>query len=413
MKTKIQILFVLLLFATCSLSAQSTRTKSLENQRNVLLIEINNTNQLLSENKKSTGNLLNRLSLIAQQIIARRKLVEVLAKEMKELNQEIALKERQIADLEKNLQQKKENYAASVRKIYRNKNNQDQLLFILSADDFAQSFRRILYLKKYTNWQQKQAEDIVVEQNRLNQEKEILEKNKKEKEILAGLKKNEEQELQKEESSKKTEVANLQKNAKKLQADLAKKQKQAATLNKEIEKIIKEEVAAANKAATTQPNTQRKAATTGGYAMTREEQALSANFESNRGKLPFPLKGNYKIVGRFGQQRHENVKNVVINNNGIEIETTAGNMAKAVFDGVVTRVFVLPGFQTSVIVRHGNYLTLYSYLDQVIVKQGDKVKTGQDLGRIYTDKEKGNSTVLHFELWKEQSKLNPEPWLYK
>ena len=410
---KVQLIFILLLLLSFTLSAQSVRTKELENQRNILLIDIANTNQLLSENKKSVSTILNRLTLVAQQITSRKKLVDVLAKEMEVLNEEIAFKERQIANLEKSLQQKKENYAAGIRKIYRNKNNHDQLLFILSADDFAQSFRRMLYLKEYTNWRKKQAEEIVLEQNRLTQEKETLEKNKKEKEVLASLKRNEEKELQKEEGTRKTEMANLQRNARQLQANLTKKQKQAATLNKEIERIIKEEVAAAQKAVTSQPNTQRQAATAGGYAMTREEQALSANFESNRGRLPFPLKGNYKIVSRFGQQQYGNLKNVVYNNNGIEIETTPGNMAKAVFDGVVTRVFVVPGFQNSVIVRHGNYLTLYSYLEQVIVKQGDKVKTGQDLGRIYTDKEKGNSTVLHFELWKEQSKLNPEPWLNK
>ena len=409
---RIYFIFFLFLF-TVTLSAQSIRTRELEKQRKTLLTDIDNTNQLLNENKKTTSNVLNRLNLVAQQINSRKNLLEVLTKEMTVLNEEISFKELQISDLERNLQQKKENYAASIRKIYKYKNNQDQLLFILSADDFTQSFRRILYLKEYTAWRKKQAEEIVVEQERLEIERERLKKNKAEKQVLANLKKNEEQELAKEEAERKTEVASLQRNAKKLQAELAEKRKQAANLNSKIEKIIAEEIAAAQKAAKAQPKTERKAATTGGYAMTKEEQALSTSFANNKGKLPFPLKGNYKIVSRFGQQQYGDLKNVVFNSNGIEIETTSGNMAKAVFDGVVTRVFVVPGFQTSVIVRHGNYLTLYSYLEQVIVKQGDKVKTGQDLGKIYTDKEKGNSTILHFELWKEQSKLNPEPWLYK
>jgi septal ring factor EnvC (AmiA/AmiB activator) len=144
--------------------------------------------------------------------------------------------------------------------------------------------------------------------------------------------------------------------------------------------------------------------------MTKEERDLSANFASNKGKLPFPLKGNYKIVERFGKQQYGNLKNVRFNSNGIKLKTTAGNTAKAIFNGTVSRIFVVQGSQTSVIIRHGNYLTLYSNLEQVYVKNGDHVKTGQDIGKIYTDTE-DNSTVLYFELRKELIKLDPVKWL--
>jgi septal ring factor EnvC (AmiA/AmiB activator) len=404
---------ILLLLSTWTVSAQSVQTKELEKQRKALLIEIENNNKLLNENKKTISNVLGNLNLVIQQINAREKLVKVLEQEMSGLDQEIEKKELQIKDLNQSLDVKKKNYATSLQKMYKQKNNQDQLLFILSADNLAQSFRRMLYLKEFIKWRKKQAENIVVQQQKLVLEKQELLAGKAEKEILAGIKKTEEEQLQKEEMAKKAEVAGLQKNAKKIQAEIDKKKKQAAALDKAIEKIIAEEVAAAKKAVETQPKTERKAETAGGYAMTKKEQTLSTNFAGNKGKLPFPLKGNYRIISRFGQQQYGDMENVRYNSNGIEIKTTPGNTAKAVFDGIVTRIFVVPGFQTSVIVRHGNYLTLYSYLDQVSVKQGDSVKTGQDIGRIYSDKENGDATVLHFELWKEQTKLNPEPWLSK
>lgn len=402
---------IILLLITVSVSAQTSRTRELEKQRKAILAEIAETNALLTANKKSISNILNHINLVAQQINARQQLLEILSKEIQLLNEEIQLKETKIQELEKELQSKKENYVLSVQKMYKSKNIQNQLLFILSADDFAQSFRRVLYLREYSNWQKRQADEIVQQQEEIKVEKEILEVTKYEKQSLSSLKKNEENQLHKEETEKKEEMADLESNSKKLQTELNKKKKQAESLNKEIQRIIAEELEKARKAAKAQPKVARKAATKGGYAMTKEDEKLSSNFANNKGRLPFPLKGNYKITGRFGQQQFGDLKGVVYNNNGIEIETTPGNIAKAVFDGVVTRIFVVPGYHTSIIIRHGNYFTLYSYLETVSVKQGDKVATGQNIGKIYTDTENGNSTILHFEIWKESSKLNPEPWL--
>jgi septal ring factor EnvC (AmiA/AmiB activator) len=383
----------------------------LEKQRKTLLAEIESTNQLMSENKRSISNILHNLDLVMQQIAARKKLITVLEKEIRVLNEEIQFKEFQIRRMNKDLQQKKEKYAISLQKMYAQKNNQEQLFFIFSADNLAQSFRRMLYLKEYAGWRKQQAHEIFANQQKVAVEKKALLANKRAKEELANVKKTEENRLLIEENTKKTEVAGLQKNATKLQAEMDKKKKQAATLDREIARIIAEDVAKAKKAAKAEPKTERKAETEGGYAMTKEERALSSDFAGNKGKLPFPLKGNYKIISRFGQQQYSDLKNTRYNSNGIEIKTTPGTHAKAVFDGVVTRVFIVPGFQNSIIIRHGNYLTLYSCIEQALVKQGDKVKTGQDIGKIYTDSEENNKTVLHFELWKEETKLNPEPWL--
>ena len=393
-----------------SLSAQSQSSRrELEKQRNTLLAEIEKGNRLLNENDKSIRNILSNLDLILQQIEARKKLVAVLEQEVRVLDEEIKIKETQVKKFDEDLQQKKESYALSVQKMYQQKNNQGQLIFVLSADNLAQSFRRMLYLKEYAGWRKLQAEGIATQQQKIIIEKQALLVDKKAKEKLFEIKKTEEYYLHKEEDAQKTEVAGLQKNAKKLQAEIDKKKKQAATLDREINKIISAEIAQANKAAKTNTQTVRKAETQGGYAMTKEEQALSSNFADNKGKLPFPLQGNYKIVGRFGQQQYADLKNSSINSNGIDIKTTSGNNAKAVFNGVVSAVAVVPEPLLTVVIRHGNYITIYSGLKQLFVKQGDSVKTGQNIGKIYTDEH--NETILHFELWKEQTKQNPTLWL--
>jgi septal ring factor EnvC (AmiA/AmiB activator) len=394
------------------ISAQSIQTQELEKQKKTLLNEIENTNKLLNENRRTINNALNRLGLVTQQINSRKQLLEILEKEIKILDEEIQLKEVQVNDLEKKIQVKKENYAISIQKMYKQRNNQEQLLFILSADHITQSFRRMLYLKEYANWRKKQAMEIAAQQNTAIAEKETLMENKKEKEMLATVRKNEEEKLYREEIAKKNEVTGLQKDSKKLQAILKKKEKQAAALNRELEKIIAEEIISSQISTKSQPDKEKKMETTTHFAMTQKEQTLSANFANNKGKLPFPLNGNYKIIEHFGIHQYRDLKNVQLNSNGIKIKTTAGNTAKAVFDGIVSRVFVVPGYQTSIIIRHGNYLTLYSSLEQVYVKRGDSVKAGQDIGKIYTDTE-DDSTVLYFELREGQKKMNPELWLYK
>jgi len=408
-------LLIYLLFGALSLSAQqSIRVRELEKQRLATMAAIEETNQLLKENTLTASNALNRLNLLVQQINSRKKIIQLLNQEISSLDDDIDFKETQTQSLEKELEAKKQLYAASIRKMYLHKNNIDNLLFILSSQSFTQSFHRIMYLKAYSGWQKKQAEDITGKQNTINEERTLLIARRNEKLNLLNERQSEEKQLAKEEENKKSEVQALEKNKKNLQNDLAKKEKQANALNRQIEKIIAEEVLKseqAAKAAKSKSEENRTAEVKGGYQMTQSERTLSSSFAENKGKLPFPLKGNFKIVGYFGIHQHKELSKITTNNNGIDIETTPGNEAKAIFNGVVSRVFTLPGYINSIILRHGNYLTLYCNLEQVYIKQGDTVKTGQAIGKIYTDNEKGNSTLLHFEIWKEQTKLDPLLWI--
>lgn len=424
------------IFALSALTAfgqKSARVRQLEEQRKKALAEIEMTNQLLKETTLTTQNTLNRLNLLSQQLLSRKKVISLLNQELDELDNQIAASRRDITRLEKELGQKRTNYGKSMQSLHKRRSTQDKWLYILSADNFAQSMRRMRYLREYADWQKLQATEIIDKQTEITLKQKELEKTRAEKNALLDTREQERRKLQTEESSQKVEVQQLNKKQKQLKEELRKKQQQANALNRQIEKQIAEEIARAEaearaardrdrrarekaKAEGKEPakepvREERVADTQGGYAMTKAEKKLSDDFASNRGRLPFPLSGRYTIVGTFGEQQHQELKYVRTNNSGIDIQTTPGTDARAIFNGEVTRVFVVPGYNNSVIIRHGNYLTVYSNLSQVYVKAGDKVTTRQAIGKIFTDTENGNATILHFQLWKEKTKLNPAPWL--
>lgn len=426
--------FVIFAFAVLTASGQkSVKVRQLEEQRKKTLAEIEMTNQLLKETAQTAKSTLNRLNLLTQQILSRKKLINLLNQELNELDDRIALSRREINRLEKELEGKRVNYGKSVQSMYKRRSVQDKWLFILSADNFAQSMRRMRYLREYADWQKLQATEIIDKQTDITLRQKELEKTRSEKNALLSDREQENRRLQNEETAQKAEVQQLNKKQKQLKEDLRKKQQQANALNRQIEKQIAEEIARAEAEAKAARERERRARekakaegkeppaepvreervadTKGGYAMTKAEKKLSDDFAGNRGRLPFPVTGRYTIVGRFGEQQHQELKYVRTNNSGIDIQTSPGADARAVFNGEVTRVFVVPGYNTSVIIRHGNYLTVYSNLSQVYVKAGDKVSTRQAIGKIFTDTEAGNATILHFQLWKEKTKLNPSPWL--
>ncbi|WP_337942098.1 peptidoglycan DD-metalloendopeptidase family protein [Parabacteroides sp.] len=421
------------LAALTAFGQKSARVRQLEEQRKKALAEIEMTNRLLKETTQTAQNSLNRLNLLSQQILSRKKVISLLNQEVGELDDQIVASRQEITRLEKELGGKRDNYGKSMQSMFKRRSSQDKLLFILSADNFAQSMRRMRYLREYADWQKQQATEIIDKQTEIALKQKELEKTRSEKNALLSTREQESKKLQTEESNQKVEVQQLSKKQKELKEQLRKKQQQANALNRQIEKQIAEEIARAEaeakaarererrarekakaegKAPAKEPiQEERVADTKGGYAMTRAEKKLSDDFAGNRGRLPFPVAGRYTIVGTFGEQQHQELKYVRTNNSGIDIQTTPGADARAVFNGDVTRVFVVPGYNNSVIIRHGNYLTVYSNLSQVYVKAGDKVSTRQAIGKIFTDTESGNATILHFQLWKEKTKLNPSPWL--
>lgn len=429
-------LILLVLFAA-SLSGQvvQRQLKELERKRKDALEQIELISKMLTSTKKDAASTLERIKAIGQQMTIRRNYISTLSDEINTLDREINRIDRQVKDLEYELSMKKQSYAKAMQFMSKRNTVYDQISFILSAESVSQSYRRMRYYKEFALWRRIQSDEIVEKQAVLNSKRLELQENKASKGSLLTERKTERKNLATEEAKEKQSAQELRKRQNELQEQVKKQRQQADALNRQIQNVIEEEArraaeearkaaeaerkrreAAAKKGekpATQPAQTERKAATAGGYEMTQAEQKLSSDFGTNRGKLPMPVQGRYTIIGRFGTQQHPDHKFVTTENKGIDILVPAGTDARAAFEGVVSKVFVIPGYNNSIIVRHGNYLTVYSNLSQVYVKAGDKVSTRQVLGRIYADTDDNNRSVLHFQLWKETTKLNPEPWLAK
>ena len=423
------------LFLCCtSLNAQNRNTgtqkieapvgiislQDLERQREEAKEIIAITSQLLKEASASAKSSLNRLNLLSQQLMSRRKIISLLGQEITTIDRRIKTMNDEIEVLDKDLTKSKENYAKSMQNQQQeHRTAQYRMLLILSAEDLAQSYRRMRYLREYSDWQKEEAGRIIKKQEEITARKAELEKTRDEKQTLLAQRENENKKLKNEEQLQQKEVKDLDKKRNELQKQLQQKRKEADDLNKHIENFIAEEIKKSAEANTAESDTTttlteaaRPATPQGSsYILTESESTISKSFTSSKGKLPAPLTKQYTIVSDFGEHQHQELSLVRTVNNGIDMQTTAGTEAKAIYKGVITRVFVMPGFNNNVIIRHGDYLTVYSNLSEVYIKAGDAVDTHQLIGKIYTDPEKNNETILHFQIWHERTKLNPAVWI--
>jgi len=371
-----------------------------------VLAEIEATTSLLAEIRASTQTSLNRLNLLSSQVNARKQVIALLNQEITTLDKDMATMTLELNELEKDLKSKRDKYAASVQSMYARRSSQYKWLFVLSARKFSQIALRMRYIKEYAAWQKQQAMLILRKQEEINLKQLEIEKSRAEKVTLLSNKEEENKQLQKEVADQSTEVQQLNRRQSALQAELTRQRNQAAALNREIERLIAND----NRRSNNVSSESRTTTTT--YTMTPEEQKLATDFAANRGRLPFPVSGRYRIVKPFGEYQHPQLRNVRLKNDGIDIQTTIGNDALSIFEGVVTNVFMMPGTAYyGVMIRHGNYLSVYICLSEVYVKNGDKVSASQRLGKIFTDSKNDNATILHFEVRNELEKLNPEIWL--
>ena len=397
--------FLFCLFFSGYIYAQNTQ--ALEAQRKAVLAEIDAISSLLSEIRASTQTSLNKLNLLSSQVQSRKKAITLLNQEITGIDKDIAAMNLELNELEKDLKSKRDRYAASVQSMYTHHSSQYKWLFVLSTNNFAQLVLRMRYVREYAAWQKQQGILILKKQDEISTKKMEIEKSRAEKVTLLSVREEENNKLMKEEAAQRAEVQQLNRKQSALQTELTKQRNQATALSREIERIINNDNRRSNNVTSSRTTT-----TANNYKMTNEEQKLAADFASNRGKLPFPLSGMYRIVQSYGEYQHPQLRNVRLRSDGIDIQTTAGNEARAIFDGVVTGVFMLPGSNYySIIVRHGNYLSVYSFLSEVFVKNGDKVSTSQSLGKILTNTKNDNATILRFELRNERERLNPEVWL--
>lgn len=424
-----------ILFLVIPLSAQSSRLiKELESKRGELQKQIADTESLLKNTKKDVGSQLNSLASLTGQIEERKRYIFAINNDVEALQRELSVLERQLRTLQRDLQDKKKKYESSVQYLYRNKSIEEKLMFIFSAKSLGQTYRRLRYVREYATYQRLQGEEILKKQEQIKKKRAELLQVKTAKENLLKEREGEKQKLEDQEKQKREMVANLQKKQKGLQSEINKKRREANQLNARIDKLIAEEIERARKRAAEEARREAEArkkseakegkstSTSSGtetkikaepleaYSMSKADRELSGNFVSNRGKLPMPISGPYIITSHYGQYAVEGLRNVKLDNKGIDIQGKPGAQARAIFDGKVAAVFQLNGL-FNVLIRHGNYISVYCNLSSASVKSGDTVSTKQAIGQVFSDASDNGRTVLHFQLRKEKDKLNPEPWL--
>lgn len=394
--------FGLLLFSTNGIAQSKSE---LEKRKKELNKEISLINGMLKETEKNKALTFEQLLKLKSKINARANLISTINSEIKLINKKITDNEAIIISMEKDLEQLKQEYAKMIYYAFIHKSQKDKIMFVMAAESFNQAYKRLKYIQQYTTYRQSQAELIVKTQQNLQKRNSELKNSKQEKAALLSLEEQETSKLAVEKKQQETVISKLQGKEQDLKDKLRKKEEAAAKLQKAIQRIIEEEIRKAKEAAKKAGNT------TKGFPMTPEAQKLSNSFEANKGKLPWPVIEGV-ITAKFGQHNHPVLPGIVVNNNGIDISTSGGAKARAIFDGEVSSVAIIPGEGKVVMVRHGEYLSVYSYMSDVFVQKGDKITTKQELGVLINDT--GNSgTSVHIEIWKGMTKLNPEYWIYR
>ncbi len=443
-------LIVILFSFIIQTHAQKDRNKLQENKKKIEQ-EIQYSTKLLEETKKEKQTSLKTLTILKNKINKREELITNISDEITNINGDIQNTSQSVEKLSAELDALKKEYAKMIVAFYKNRNAYSRTMFIFSSENFNQAYQRIKFFKQYSTYRKTQVSLIIQKQNQLNQKKNELEDHKKAQSNLLRSEETEKQQLTREREEKNKTVQILQKTEKELLKTIRKKEAEAKKLQKDIERIIAEEIRKTEEARKKAEEERRKKAEAAvlkekkkkkeiikeitnvkekikekekevvvvepkprkvyEISSTPEEEVISNNFASNRGHLPWPTEKGI-ISSTFGRKAHPELKNIVTENYGIDILTNRGANARAVFNGIVTSVITGPNGLKVVIIRHGDYLSVYSNLDQVFVKRGDKVTTKQKIGVIDTQTD-DNKTELQFQIWKGTTKLNPADWISK
>jgi len=400
------VLLIFALLATNSLYSQVKKEK-LEEEKERIEKEIQFTNKLLSETKRSKKNSLNQLIILSKKISNREKLVYTINREMNNLENKITSNETEIRVLTKDLKKLKTEYAKMIYYAFKNRNAYNRIMFVFASEDFNQAFQRLKYFQQYSAYRRMQAKLIENTQSELNNKTIKLENQKSKKTSLLKEKAGEIKQLNREKEEQNFTIRKLSTKEKELRSTLKKKRKEAVKLEKSIKNIINAEIKAAAERARKANETKKSKI----IDLTSEEFELTNSFVENKGKLPWPSEKGI-VSGTFGEHKHPVLRKVKIKNNGIDVLTKKGEMVRAVFNGTVISVRAISNTNTAIIIRHGEYFTVYSNLDKVFVKRGDKVQIKQEIGTVFTNPS-DSKTELHFEIWKGRSLLNPIYWVVK
>jgi len=392
-----RIFFFIIIFFCSGLLFGQTKTE-LELKKKKAREEIDLTTELLQKTTKKKESSLQQINLLSNNIQERKNMISSIESEIRLVDYSIDLKNTEITELQRQIEKEKKEYTQLIYSAYVSQSAEDRFMYILASKDIGQAYQRIKYLKYLTEYRKNRIKEIESSIDELDKKKTELQKIKSNKEILINENVTENRKLANQLKEKDYLVTSLKSQEFNLRQELKRKEKIKAQIEAEINKIIEEEA--------------RKVKTSNLYnSLTPEQKLISNEFKANKGRLPWPVDRGI-ISGHYGKIKHPVLNDVWISNNGIDITSISGTKARALFDGEVSRVIAILGANYSVIIRHGEFLTVYQNLINVRVKAGDKIRTKQVLGDIYIEDGSG-SGVLHLEIWKERDILNPEEWIAK
>ena len=398
------ILYIFILSISLQPSITSAQSiKELEAKKKKALQELAVTNKLLNETQKNKKGTENKITLLQRSIRKSNEYINTLNSEISLLDRNIDSLKTQKEDAEKRLERHRQGYARMIQASYYQRKYFSPLLFILSADNFSQAIRRFRYIHEMADFRKRQATEIMLLKTQIAEQEDLLLSDRQQKETAMSAKALESKRLERQTVQQREQLKALKRKESTLKQKQKKQQQQADQLNNKIQKMIAEEIKRQNAK-------QQQGGKNDKYTMSKEEKLVAGNFEKNKGKLPLPVEKGF-ISSHYGIQPHPILDKVQINNKGTYIQTPAGSDARAIFEGEVTQCFSVPGSNNSVIIKHGNYRSVYSNLTTLYVKAGDKVSTKQKIGKIFTDKENDNKTELYIMVYKDTEIQNPESWL--
>ena len=390
------------IFLLCSnpIFSQNNR-KQLEKQKEAIQKELKEINSLLFINKKQKASTFTDIENINYKIQRKQEVIKLTNRQINLLNIELEKNKNQQIDLSKRLKEVKAAYKEMILRSYKSKSGKNKLMFVLSSESFFQAFKRTQYIKQYAAFRRNQANKIVTISDELKLINDELIERKKLKETLLTNNRLTQKSLEKEKNQANEIAFKLKSQEKKYKKNILAKQKESLKIDKQIDKLIREAIAASNKTKTKSNS----------FNLTPEAIALAKNFELNKGKLPWPVSRGV-VIQRFGTQPHPVVKTAKIKSNGIIIATEKSAKVKTVFKGQVLSVLKFRGSNPTILIQHGNYITAYKNLSKVFVSKGDVLESGQAIGEVFTNKTNSQSTI-QFSIFKKTTPLNPLFWILK
>ncbi|MDY0053468.1 MAG: peptidoglycan DD-metalloendopeptidase family protein [Bacteroidales bacterium] len=393
-----------------SLNLNAQDRKKLEAEKAKIEREIAKINSILNETKKTKRLSASQLNILRKKIRDREKLIANISKQTQALNGEIQNTQKSIFQLNEEINFLKKEYIQMLRMAQKNKTSANRLLFIFSAKDYSQAYQRYVFFKQYGQLQKQKMFEIQQKTNELEKKTNELVVKKVNQESLLSQQEKQKSELTKEQRIKQSTINSLQKKERQLANQIKEKQARRKKLQNQINAAIQAEVKRQAQIAAKSKTKDESKTSSKEYVMsaTPEEIQLSKDFTSNKGRLPWPTEHGI-ITSNYGTHPHPDIKGVMIENLGVDIRTKRGSSVRAVFDGEVVRVFTGPNGQKVIILRHGEYMTVYTNLSNVFVSAGNKVKTKQSIGTIHTNTE--DVTEINFQVWKGNNRQNPSTWI--